>query len=88
MHSPYGGVRAVVLVPGEVVETLEPAGVLPARHLDPAPGGVASAPPAPASRFDITRRRHKHLAFGGGPHLCLGAPLARLEATIVHLTAT
>jgi len=35
-----------------------------------------------ADRFDITREPTKHLAFGGGPHICLGAPLARLEATI------
>ena len=31
--------------------------------------------------FDVTRQRAaRHLAFGGGAHICPGAPLARMEA--------
>jgi cytochrome P450 len=33
--------------------------------------------------FDIRRGATGHLAFAAGPHYCLGAPLARMEATIV-----
>jgi cytochrome P450 len=45
------------------------AGHDPARHTNP-------------HDFDIERADTTHLAFGGGAHYCLGAPLARAEAPI------
>ena len=30
--------------------------------------------------FDITRKGIPHMSFGGGAHICIGAPLARMEA--------
>jgi cytochrome P450 len=33
-------------------------------------------------RVDFERERNKHLAFGGGPHRCLGSHLARMELAV------
>ncbi len=33
-------------------------------------------------RYDPTRKNIAHLTFGGGPHLCLGMHLARMETTV------
>lgn len=55
--------------------------LLAAAHRDPS---VADHP----DDFDPGRTAVRHLAFGLGPHFCLGAPLARLEATVALSAVT
>jgi cytochrome P450 len=62
---------------------------IPAGQLVLAMVGSANRDPRhfpAAGRFDITRAGQPHVGFGHGPHYCIGAALARLEARVA-LTA-
>lgn len=55
--------------------------LLAAAHRDPAANDNPDV-------FDPDRRVIRHLGFGHGAHFCLGAPLVRLEASIVLSAVT
>ena len=59
-----------VIQEGEIV-----VGFLHAANRDPARF-------SDAERFEITRKDNYHVGFGYGPHICIGAPVARLETQI------
>ena len=76
----------VQMVGRAVVQDVEVGGVV-VRAGEPvlAVAGAANRDPErfpEPDRLDITRGDREHLSFGGGPHFCLGAPLARLEARV------
>lgn len=64
----------------EIGGTAIPAGTLITLGI-----GAANRDPAKfpdPDRLDLGRSPNRHLAFGSGPHLCLGHNLARLEGSI------
>jgi cytochrome P450 len=63
-------IGGVVIEPGEVALLL-----LGAANLDPDEFG-------PDDAVDFDRERNRHIAFGGGPHRCLGSHLARMELKV------
>lgn len=79
-ESPVQGLLRTALVDIDIHGATIPAGarvllVLGAANRDPR---IWDEP----NQLDLTRDPEPNLAFGDGIHLCLGAPLARLEAPI------
>lgn len=71
-----------------VSETRDVAGC-PMHKSQPVFMSLAAANRDPAKferpeAFDITTKRASHVSFGGGSHICIGAPLARIEARRVY----
>lgn len=71
-----------------VSEDREVAGC-PMKKSQPVFMSLASANRDPAKfeapeDFDIIAKRASHVSFGGGSHICIGAPLARIEARRVY----
>jgi cytochrome P450 len=60
------------MMPGDVVKLLLPAADLDASEF-PQPDG-----------YDLGRENNVHIAFGVGPHRCLGSHLARVELQVLY----
>jgi cytochrome P450 len=73
----------VMMVPRKIVQDVEIGGVM-CRAGDSATlligaGNIDAAEFEAADEVRFDRGRNRHVAFGGGPHRCLGSHLARLE---------
>lgn len=80
VDPPVQMAQRVTLEDVELEGKVIPAGrivalVIGAANHDP---GVFANP----TKLDLARSPNPHLAFGGGAHFCIGAPLARVEARI------
>ncbi len=87
--SPVQASRRITLEPVSVSGVTIPAGAFVMASLGSANRDEAFwGPDAAELRLDRTNAR-QHVSFGAGPHHCLGASLARLEASIAlaRLTA-
>jgi cytochrome P450 len=85
--SVLGGVPRFCTEDVELSEVTVPAGSTVIPHIPAANRDRARF--ADPDRFDPRRENSaQHLAFGAGPHYCLGQPLARLELQVVLSTLT
>jgi cytochrome P450 len=76
----------VMMIPRKLVQDIEMGGV-PCRAGDAATlvlgaANVDDAEFERAQEVHFDRARNRHVAFGGGPHRCLGSHLARLELRV------
>ena len=76
----------VMMVPRKIVQDVEIGGVM-CRAGDGATlligaGNIDATEFEDADEVRFDRGRNRHVAFGGGPHRCLGSHLARLELRV------
>jgi cytochrome P450 len=80
LHSPSTGVARTVVAPAAIAGVNFDAGARVLCALNS--GNRDEAVFEDADHFDLTRPRRPHLAFGTGPHACLGQNLARAELRV------